>query len=59
MNVSHSRVSCKSKDTERAVGDILEIVEVGRSVEIIGEMFASTRNARENSLQWARNDFNL
>ena len=59
MNVSRSRVSCESKDTERAVGDILEIVEVGRSVQIIGEMFASTRNARENSLQWARNDFNL
>ena len=59
MNVSHSRVCCTSVDTERADGDILEIVEVGRSARIIGEMFASTRNARENSLQWARNDFNL
>ena len=43
--MSHSKVCFTFKDTERADGDILEIVEVGRSVQIIGEKFASTRNA--------------
>ena len=52
MNVSH-RVCSASQDTERAGEDNLEIVEVGKSVQIIGEMFASRRNPRENSLQFA------
>ena len=58
MNVSH-RVCSTSLDTEKAGEDTLEIVEVGKSVEIIGEMFVSRRNSRENSLQWAWNNFNL
>ena len=47
------KVCCTSPDTERAGEDSLEIVEVGRSVQIIGQMFQRARNARENSLQWA------
>ena len=47
------KVCCLSPDTERAGEDSLEIVEVGRSVQIIGQMLQRARNARENSLQWA------
>ena len=52
MNVSH-RVCSTSQDTEKAGEDTLKIVEVGKSVEIIGEMFVSRRNPRKNFLQLA------
>ena len=51
--VSPIKCVARLKDTERAGEDNLEIVEVGRSVQIIGQMFRRARNARENSLQWA------
>lgn len=51
--VSPIKCVARLKDTERAGEDSLEIVEVGRSVQIIGQMFQRARNARENSLQWA------
>ena len=58
MNVSH-KVCSPSKDAERAGEDSWKIVEVGRSAQIIGEIFVGIRSPRENSLQWAWTDFNL